>query len=865
MMRQYLSIKAENPELLLFYRMGDFYELFFDDAVKASKLLDISLTARGKANGDPIPMCGVPYHAVEPYLAKLIKQGLSLAICEQVGDPATSKGPVERKVARILTPGTVTDEALLEHHTDNLLAAIARNKNDDWCLAWVNLSSGQFSVAMYQDFNAANNDLERLLVKEILCSENIVELIAELTTALITESEFTFSSRPHWEFDAETGYRNLCSQFSTHDLHNTECEDQPLIHSAAGAILQYLKLTQRAKLPHIKTLTREHPKRYLILDSASRRNLEINVNLRGTESHTLYSVLNHCHTAMGSRLLKRWLSQPLTELPRIEARLDISNALLDNNHYVDIASQLKHLSDVERILARIALLTARPRDLSRLRDTFSALPELVTNLKTNANPVLSELAEQIPLFTDLLQHLEVAVIESPPLLIRDGGVIANGFNQRLDELRQLTDQSSNYLSELEQREREATNLSTLKVGYNRVHGYYIEISRRESSQAPEHYNRRQTLKNVERFIIPELKQYETKILASSADALYLEKQLYDELLLTIQQHLEQLQTLANILARLDVLTSFAQYADENKVVRPKFTLESGVTISNGRHPVVEQSLEADFVTNSTQLNVSNRLQIITGPNMGGKSTYMRQTALITLMAFCGCPVPAAEVTLGPIDRIFTRIGASDDIASGRSTFMVEMSEAATILHSANATSLVIIDELGRGTSTYDGMSLAWACAAALATENRCLCLFATHYFELTKLAEQVEGIGNLHFDAEEYADELLFLHQARVGPADKSYGIQVAGLAGLPKSVIKKAKNKLESLEQNRYDPQQQISDKDDQLTLLINAENASSEQPLNNDVRAAQIVGAIEKCEPDSMTARQALDLLYSLKKIEP
>jgi len=842
MMQQYLTLKAENPELLLFYRMGDFYELFLDDAIKASRLLDISLTKRGKTNGQSIPMCGVPHHAAEQYLARLVKQGHSVAICEQIGDPATSKGPVERRVVRILTPGTVTDEALLDNHSDNLLAAIAVNRTGNWALAWVNLSCGDFRVSMHQDLDSLMTDLERLQAKEILCSE--------LSLDLITDSAFKLEARPDWEFDAETGYRSLCKQFRSQDLHATECDDQPLIHRAAGAVIQYLKLTQRTSLPHINTLKREHVRDSIILDAASRKNLEINRNLHGGEDHSLFSVLNHCHTAMGARLLKRWLNQPLTDKSRINRRLDSTEALAEGAGYLTINEHLKQISDIERILTRIALMTARPRDLSRLRDTLLILPQLIGSLRSLANPAGRQLADKISLFADLRELLEDAIIDSPPLLIRDGGVIAEGYNQQLDEYRQLTGQSSDYLSALETAERQSSGLSSLKVGYNRVHGYYIEVSRRESDAVPMHYSRRQTLKNAERFIIPELKHYETKILASSADALYLEKQLYEQLLLTLQQQIGELQIMSMALARLDILTGFAQYSDENAVVRPTFQDKPCIHIVDGRHPVVEQSIDADFVPNSTTLNSAEHLQIITGPNMGGKSTYMRQTALLTLMAYCGCPIAATKALFGPIERIFTRIGASDDIASGRSTFMVEMSEAATILHQANEYSLVIIDEIGRGTSTFDGLALAWACAEALSETNRCLCLFATHYFELTLLEEDCAGISNLHFDAEEYEDELVFFHHLSQGPADKSYGIQVASLAGLPQSVIKKALNKLETLEQTRY-----------HAVVEKAATKTEHDIKATASEREAYFSATLRQIDLDTITARQALELLYSLK----
>jgi len=841
MMRQYFSIKAEHPDTLLFYRMGDFYELFYDDAKRAARLLDISLTKRGKSNGTDIPMCGVPYHAVETYLLKLVKQNVSVAICEQIGDPATSKGPVERQVVRLVTPGTLTDEALLSDTQEQLLAAIKQGPEKNYCLAWINLSSGEFFVNTLTSWQALTAQLERLQCQEILAAESTQEALASLN--------YPISFRPDWEFDDRAGYSRLCEVLGTQDLHSMELQSDSLSHGTCGAVIAYLEYTQRAQLPHIRRIQRESTADYIELDKSSRRNLELTQNLMGGIDHSLFAQLNHCAMAMGSRRLQRWLQAPLRDQTQIKQRLKVVSSL-DESYLIDeLRELLKQVGDIERICGRIALRSARPRDLSRLRDSLHIVPALSALLTDSQNSELQSLAKNLPEHSALKTYLDGAIIETPPLLIRDGGVIAYGFNEQLDELRSLHEDSDSTLANIEARERETTGLQTLKVGYNRVHGYYIEISRRESDIVPEHYTRRQTLKNVERFITPDLKTIETKLLSSSAEALSLEKQLYNQLIEHLQDQLETLYELSQQLANLDVLHSFALYAQQTPCCYPAFTEQNMLSITDGRHPVVEAQTDINFVPNSVTLSQESRLHMITGPNMGGKSTYMRQIALLTIMAHCGCPIPAVAANFGPIDRIFTRIGASDDIASGRSTFMVEMSEAATILNYATPNSLVLIDEIGRGTSTYDGLSIAWATAEHLCHTNQALTLFATHYFELTELANLFTEIINRHFAADHQTGKLVFLHQIRDGATDDSYGIQVASLAGLPDSVIKKARLRLETLEQKRYDPLQTDSVNEHQ--------QRKPERSKDNSNLLAEQLNSIQL---DTLSPKQALDLLYKL-----
>ncbi|MFP4080835.1 MAG: DNA mismatch repair protein MutS, partial [Ectothiorhodospira sp.] len=786
MMRQYLAIKAEYPDTLLFYRMGDFYELFFDDAHRAAALLDITLTKRGQSAGAPIPMAGVPVHAVESYLARLLRQGESVAICEQVSDPATAKGPVERKVVRVVTPGTVTEEALLDERRDNLMVALRPGDGGRMGLAALDLSSGRFQVQELEDEEALLGELERLQPAEILLPEG---------TVLPGGTRTGVKQRAPWHFETGAARERLTRQFGTRDLSGFGCESMGLAVAAAGALLQYARETQMTTLPHIDGLSVQERGAGVILDAATRRNLEISTNLSGGRDNTLASVLDHTVTAMGSRLLRRWLHQPLRDREALRARHQAVGELQDQQAFEGLQAFLQGIGDLERILARVALGSARPRDLSTLRDSLAQLPALQTALRERGAPRLRTLAEQVGEHPQVVDLLERAILPQPPALIRDGGVIAPGHDPELDELRALSENADQFLLDLEQRERERTGIPTLKVAYNRVHGYYIEISRGQADRAPEDYTRRQTLKGAERFITPELKRFEDQVLSARERALAREKQLYEALLANLLEPLAGLRHSAEGLAELDVLANLAERAGALDYTAPELTDTPGVHITGGRHPVVEQVLDDPFVANDLEMDARRRMLVITGPNMGGKSTYMRQAALIVLMAHAGSFVPAEHARLGPVDRIFTRIGAADDLASGRSTFMVEMTEAAAILHHATEHSLVLMDEIGRGTSTFDGLSLAWACAEHLARHNRAFTLFATHYFELTALPDTLEGVANVHIDAVEHGDRIIFLHALKEGPANQSYGLHVAALAGVPKGVIRRARERLAELE----------------------------------------------------------------------
>ncbi|MFN6971004.1 MAG: DNA mismatch repair protein MutS, partial [Rheinheimera sp.] len=786
MMQQYLGLKAENPDILLFYRMGDFYELFYDDAKKASALLDISLTKRGQSAGSPIPMAGVPHHAMENYLARLVQLGESVAICEQVGDPATSKGPVERKVVRIVTPGTVTDEALLNERQDNLLAALYQQKNQ-FGLAYLDLTSGRFLLTQVSQLDDLYGVLQRLNPAELLYSED-----HQLPDTLIKSKGAR--RRPLWEFDLTSSERALCQQFGTRDLQSFGVNEAPVALMAAGCLMQYVKDTQRSALPHLRSIALERSQDHIVLDAATRRNLELTQRLNGQFEQTLASVLDQCQTAMGSRLLKRWIHAPLRDQAVVSQR-HLAVAELQQ-HWQELQPQLKQIGDIERIVARLALRSARPRDFARLRQALQQLPALQQALSPLQAQLLTQIRQQCQPIPELCSLLERAIIEAPPVLIRDGGVIADGYSEALDQWRALATGATDYLEQLEQREKARTGIASLKVGFNKVAGYFIETGRAAADAVPADYIRRQTLKNNERYIIPELKEYEDKVLGSQSKALALEKQLYEQLFDLTAPYLPDLQQLAAQLSELDVLSNFAERAITLNYQQPQLVTTTGISIEAGRHPVVETVSSEPFIANPLAMNDKRRMLLVTGPNMGGKSTYMRQTALIVLMAYIGSFVPAAAATLGPIDRIFTRIGASDDLASGRSTFMVEMTETATILHHATAQSLVLMDEIGRGTSTYDGLSLAWACADYLATRLKALTLFATHYFELTELATLLPGVVNIHLDAVEHDEHIVFMHQVQDGAASKSYGLQVAQLAGVPRVVIQKAKQKLSQLEQ---------------------------------------------------------------------
>lgn len=848
-MQQYLQIKAEHPDRLVFYRMGDFYELFYADAEKAARLLDITLTARGKGSANPVPMAGVPYHAAEGYLAKLVKLGESVAICEQIGDPATSKGPVERRVARIVTPGTVSDEALLEERHDNLLAALYPSEAGEFALAWLDLTGARFSAQELNTVEALSSELQRLQPAELL----IPDIVGLDPSAWFAGG---ITRRPEWHFDIDTNQHLLCQQFGVQDLTGFGLKDHPMAIRAAGVLLQYLNETQQNTLPHINRIQLEQREQAIIIDAATRRNLELDQTASGKREHSLTGLLDQNRTAMGSRLLKRWINQPLREQNQVTMRHSAIACLLENHAHDDLQNILSGIGDMERILARVALGSARPRDLALLRDSLAQLNALQNELAPLEAMFLKELATAISEHPDTHALLQSAIIENPPVVIRDGGVLAKGYDAELDELRGLSQNADQFLLDLESREKERTGIETLKVNYNRVHGYYIEISKARAEEAPEDYVRRQTLKSAERFITPELKKFEDKVLSARERSLAREKALYETLLGELQQVLHVLQDTANGIATLDVLCNLAERAVSLNLTRPSFTRTPGLHIEQGRHPVVEQVSDTPFVANDAQLNPQRRMLMITGPNMGGKSTYMRQTALIAVLAYAGSYVPAMQAELGPIDRIFSRIGASDDLAGGRSTFMVEMEETANILNNATDQSLVLMDEIGRGTSTFDGLSLAWACALELASKIRAFTLFATHYFELTTLPDEHTGIVNVHLDAVEHGDRIVFLHAVKDGPANQSYGLQVAALAGVPKPVIQQARERLHLLENQAV---QQVDAMQPQLALFG---NEIAPHPMQTPASEPEAMQLLKATDVDELTPKQALDLLYQMKE---
>ncbi|MDF0751085.1 DNA mismatch repair protein MutS [Marinobacter sp. 71-i] len=851
MMRQYLKIKGEHPNELVFYRMGDFYELFYEDAKKAAELMDITLTARGQSGGNPIPMAGIPYHSAEGYIARLVRAGQSIAICEQIGDPATSKGPVDRQVVRIVTPGTLSDDAFLEDRRDNLLVAIY-NHREQFGFASLDISSGRFTVSELEDLEGLQGELQRLRPAEILVSEDFPYQEA-------LEGYTGIRRQGPWLFESDTARRVLTQQLQVRDLTGFGCDDLTLAICAAGCLLQYARETQRTALPHIRKLSRERREEAVILDATSRRNLEIDTNLMGGTQHTLAWVMDRTATSMGGRQLRRWLNRPLRDVTVVEQRQQAVSALLDGFHYEPVHDLLKSIGDIERVLARVALRSARPRDLSRLRDAFQALPDLQKALTPVSSHHIVKLATTIGEYPELADLLERAIIDNPPVVIRDGGVIREGFDEELDELRNISENAGQFLLDVETRERERTGISTLKVGYNRVHGYYIEITRAQSGHAPADYIRRQTLKNAERFITPELKEFEDKALSAKSRSLAREKALYDEVLETVAAELAPLQDAAQALAELDVLSNFAERATSLRFNAPEFSDTPGFDIEEGRHPVVEQLLSDPYVPNDLLMDQQRRMLVITGPNMGGKSTYMRQAALIALLAYTGSFVPANRVVIGPVDRIFTRMGSSDDIAGGRSTFMVEMTETANILHNATEHSLVLMDEVGRGTSTFDGLSLAWATAEHLAKHIRCYTLFATHYFELTQLADDLEHAVNVHLTATEHDDTIVFLHNVHDGPASQSYGLQVAKLAGVPQDVIRNAREQLSHLEGSASaapaapetpKPQARVSEP------VMQGDMFASLEPSKVETTLADL-------DVDGLTPRDALNRLYELKEL--
>ena len=843
MMQQYLNIKAEHADKLVFYRMGDFYELFFDDAIEAAKLLDITLTTRGQISGEPIKMAGVPYHAVEQYLAKLVKLGKSVAICEQIGEPVAGK-VVERKVVRIITPGTLTDSALLEDKQPNRIAALAVLKKQT-ALAWAALESGEFKAKIIHADQLAD-ELARLQVAELLAPNDF-----RLPENIAAQTSITRLN--NWQFAPDTAFTLLTQYFGSQDLsaYGMQPENHPAAIAAAGALLNYLKITQSQLPPHLDALTLEHEHQYIALDAATRRNLEITTTLSGKKAPTLFSTLDNCATHMGSRLLAQWLHHPLRNRDHIQARLDAVAALLADNTSTELSGSLKTIADLERIAARIALGSARPRDLSALRDSLLAL----ATFRLPQSPLLQTLGDSFPATAAIAEHLQRALLPEPSVWLKDGDVINHGYHAELDELRHLHTHGSETLRQMEEQERQNTGIGSLKLEYNRVHGFYIELSKAQAEHAPAHYQRRQTLKNVERFITPKLKAFEDKYLAAQERSLALEKQLYEELLRQLQAQLPQIQRSARAAATLDVLNSFAHTARSQNYTRPQFTDHSSLNIQNGRHPVVEQQVQ-HFTPNHTQLTPSRRLTLLTGPNMGGKSTYMRQVALIALLAHTGSYVPAEAATIGTIDQIHTRIGASDDLAGNRSTFMVEMSETAYILHHATPQSLVLIDEIGRGTSTFDGLALAQAIAEHLISKNQSLTLFATHYFELTRLPENHPSAFNMHLSALEQGQDIVFLHQIEAGPAEKSYGIAVAKLAGIPSRTLNAARKHLAALEA-------QTAQQHPQLDMFAPQPEHDAEHDASPTPPPNPLAEKLRHIHPDDLTARAALDLVYELKKL--
>ncbi len=845
MMRQYLRIKAEHPNILVFYRMGDFYELFYDDASRAAQLLNITLTRRGQSAGEPIPMAGVPVHAAENYLSRLVRMGESVAICEQIGDPATSKGPVERKVVRIVTPGTLFEEGLLEERRENLVISIQR-EGDRFGLAVFELSSGRFTVLERNNTAELGNELERLRPAEAIYNEDYPDL---------PETRFPCrtTSLPPWHFEYESAQRALCKQFGTRDLAGFGCEGLTLAVGAAGALLGYVRDTQRSQLPHLRGLSVIPAEACVAMDSATRRNLELEHSLTDTPHLTLAGVLDRCATSMGSRCLRRWLNSPLRNQGELRGRHHAVGELAEANQTDALVDHLREIGDMERVLARIALRTARPRDLLATRNALQQLLPLQNLLADIDSPLIQDLRQSITPYPTLQETLEHALVDNPPAIARDGGVIAPGFDAELDRLRTLSENADQFLLDMEAREREATGISTLKIRYNRVHGFSIEVGRSHAERIPDHYIRRQTLKNAERYTTAELKEFEEEVLSARDQALARERALYEELLDNFTAPLPQLQETAKALAQLDVLCNFAERAVTLRFTRPELVEEIGIDIVAGRHPVVEFNQEEPFVANDLQLNSERKMLIITGPNMGGKSTYMRQNALIVILALIGSHVPATAARIGPVDRIFTRIGASDDLAGGRSTFMVEMTETANILHNATPQSLVLMDEVGRGTSTFDGLAIAWASAEHLVRQNRSLTLFATHYFELTTLPDLHETIANVHLDAIEHSERIVFLHEVKEGPANQSYGLQVAALAGLPAPVIREARQRLSLLEDEacaRPSPGDRRPAQE-QMTLFS---SPPRDHPLWQELASLH---------PDELTPKAALEQLYRLKSL--
>ena len=847
LMRQFFTAKAEYPDVLLFFRMGDFYELFYDDARKASRLLDITLTQRGQSGGNAIPMAGVPHHAAEGYLARLVALGESVAICEQIGDPALAKGLVERKVVRVITPGTLTDEALLQERKEQLLLSVSHSKQG-FGLAWADVAAGRFLLSHVVDADQLSAELARLNPAEILIPDD------DILPALLA-GQNGLRRRPVWYFDEQTGTRQLLQFFAIADLSGFGLDDNSVSHalaiSAAGALLGYLEETQKQRLPHLNSLQWESTDEAIAMNAATRRHLELDERFDGQLQHTLLGVLDTTCSPMAGRLLRRWLHRPLRNVQTVRDRHDAVQQLLNHSLYEDLRAIFRGISDLERILTRVALRSARPRDLSGLRDGLQRLPEINALLAPLDAPRLHALRANLAQHPELTAHLQHALMDQPSVLLRDGRVFAPGFDAELEELRMLSTNADQFLIDMEAREKAATGIATLKVGYNRVHGYYIEISKGQTDKAPTHYTRRQTLTGAERYITEELKSFEDKVLSAKERALARERFLFEQLLDELNQHLQPLKSCAQALAECDVLACFAERASSLNWCQPQLTAEQGIRILRGRHPVVEQVRDQAFEPNDLVLNTHRKMLLITGPNMGGKSTYMRQNALIILLAYIGSFVPADSAEIGPIDRILTRIGAGDDLARGQSTFMVEMSETSFILRNASAQSFVLMDEIGRGTSTYDGLALAQACAVALSESNQAYCLFATHYFELTALPDEHSNVHNVHLDAVEHGEQLIFMHAVKDGPANRSFGLQVAALAGLPKPVILNAKQVLARLENKTT------------LALNLHAEALEQPQQLGLFIPFDALRDAMDALDPDELSPKQALEALYRLKQL--
>lgn len=860
MMQQYLRVKMEHPHSLMFYRMGDFYELFFDDAHKAAKLLGITLTHRGKTSGKPIPMAGVPYHAAEGYLARLVKKGETVVICEQIGE-VTGKGPVERGVVRIITPGTLTDDALLNSHQSSNLVSLCLQQNQIG-IALLDLSAGIFKVQQMDYLpEQLAIELSRLMPSEIVVDEDIVD--PNIIEQVKKQLDCPVTKRPNVDFNLNNAQKTLCDQFAVSSLSGFGIDHLPLAKAAAAALIHYAKETQKTALPHIRSIQLEQSSDFIALDPVTRRNLEL-VEPLFEHGTSLFQLINDCQTAMGSRLLSRTLMQPLRDTALLDARLDAIQALIQGYHESPVRLVLKEISDIERVLSRVALGSARPRDLVQLRQACAQIPYLRHALQpivsAQQSALIQNLNEELGDFHGLHQRLMQAIVENPPVLLRDGNVIAEGFDSELDELRKIRDHAGQFLIDLEVKERQESGIPTLKIGYNRVSGYYIELTRAQAEQAPEHYIRRQTLKNAERYITPELKSFEDKVLSSESRALAREKMLFEMLLDELRQDIAQLQMMSSTIAQIDLLANFAHQARLRNWARPEYSPEIGIKITAGRHPVVEALSKTAFTPNDTLLDYNHRLAIITGPNMGGKSTYMRQTALIALLGYCGSYVPAQTAVLGPIDRVFTRIGSADDLSTGKSTFMVEMTETSQILHHATSQSLVLMDEVGRGTSTYDGLSLAWACVLDLSKRIKCLCLFATHYFELTELSKE-SGVDNYHVTAKEMNGNLILLHKVQQGPASQSHGLQVAKLAGIPANVIKEAQNRLRILEKQQH-KNVNLAVQDDLFAPATSSAEPEVIERVIEVEKPSPALDLLRSIDVDNLTPRQALEQLYALKE---